>query len=341
VAEVAEQPRTPHTAVVHGVLPEEIGHRSSSSCAAAASSAGLCSIERHDGEAGCSEMHRVPGPARRGRNNGLRTACFAFALAIVSVATVAADAETDAIEDELRDFYGRYAPWNANDQKINRIMWRYKGREQYILPDLKDKYSQQPTLRALMWLVDMFPVLVEMVGTQKVLDNLEYIFANPLFAAVPLLWMFGIAALFFVSGKQQKEMVAADAAQAASAAANAAGPTEKQPDFELRVRRIVKGGKDDTAVVNANVSMTVAALKGAIYPEQDEAWDTVTLHLTNPPPVKIAVDFRKPKPPKPWPLLSEIRNPESVQLWQCGVSADSVIQVVPKRKLGPEPEKDK
>jgi hypothetical protein len=106
-----------------------------------------------------------------------------------------ADSEQEpssAAAAELREWYGRYTPQRLD--RVDTVLFRYKGREEEIMPDVREKFRSEPALVALVWAVDTLPAAI--VRKEALLDGLEWLADNGLACAAAALAALGLVAVW-------------------------------------------------------------------------------------------------------------------------------------------------
>jgi hypothetical protein len=90
----------------------------------------------------------------------------------------------------LRAFYELYRPQHLS--RVDTILFRYKGNEAAIMPDVRRKYQSEPALVALVLIVDYLPAVANAVGKGTLLDVLQSAWARLPSCAIALFTAMGL-----------------------------------------------------------------------------------------------------------------------------------------------------
>ena len=100
--------------------------------------------------------------------------------------TASSEPVDSAAAAELRAFYELYRPQHLS--RVDTILFRYKGNEAAIMPDVRTKYQSEPPLAALVLIVDYLPAVANAVGKSTLLDLLELAWGRLPACAIALLF---------------------------------------------------------------------------------------------------------------------------------------------------------
>ena len=90
----------------------------------------------------------------------------------------------------MRAFYELYRPQHLS--RVDTILFRYKGNEAAIMPDVRRKYQSEPALVALVLIVDYLPAVANAVGKGTLLDVLQSAWARLPSCAIALFTAMGL-----------------------------------------------------------------------------------------------------------------------------------------------------